>query len=94
MKRLAPLVLPALPDVVEPRGRRPWLAMAVGLGMEALFTLIRVRFPGSLGAADRPYLLYVSAVLAAAWLGGQLPALAVTLTSAAVATYFLSLIHI
>lgn len=88
MKRLAPLVLPDLPDVVEPRGRRPWLALAVGLGMEALFTLIRVRFPGSLGAADRPYLLYVSAVLAAAWLGGQLPALAVTLTSAAVATYF------
>ena len=53
MKRLAPLVLPALPDVVEPRGRRPWLAMAVGLGMEALFTLILKRPPLPLKMAKR-----------------------------------------
>lgn len=76
-----------LPDLMQPRGRRPLLALAVGAVLLAVLTVLRLELDGILGTG-LPFLFYILAVLGAAWVGGGVPGVITTVTSAPVAAYF------
>lgn len=78
-----------LPDLLEPPGRRPLMAYALGALAVVGLTLVRQMIGENIGGG-LPFLLYVLAVMVASWLGGWVPGMFITLLSALVsAQYFL-----
>ena len=78
----------SLPDLLGPRGRRPWTALAVGTASVAGLTYLRLGV-SSIDQASQgsPFLMYALAVMLASWLGGWIPGLVTTTLSLGVALY-------
>ncbi|MBC7896828.1 MAG: hybrid sensor histidine kinase/response regulator [Cytophagaceae bacterium] len=78
-----------LPDLLEPRGRRPRIAYAIGALAVVGLTVLRLELADTIGGG-LPFLFYVLAVMIASWLGGWIPGIVTTLLCALVAAkYFL-----
>ncbi|MGQ0647178.1 MAG: ATP-binding response regulator [Gemmatimonadaceae bacterium] len=71
----------AIPDLLEPGGRRPLLAYVAATFGPVAAAVIRLSLNDVLGAGS-PFLFFILAVMAAAWLGGWRPGLLAMVVSA------------
>jgi len=78
---------PDIPKLLQPRGRRPALAVLVGSVVLAVLTGLCLQADDVFGVGF-PYLVYTIAIMGAAWIGGGVPGIVITLVSTPVAAYF------
>ena len=77
-----------LHDLLEPRGRRPWIALALGTASVAGLRYLGLGVNRIEQASEySPFLLYVLAVMLASWLGGWVPGIVTTFLSLGVTLY-------
>lgn len=76
-----------LPNLLQPRGRHPYLAVIYGVAVLAALTLLRRALPDMLGV-EMSFLMYVLAVMITSWVGGWVPGIVVTLFAAATVAYY------